>query len=1585
MKGKKILISSILLFSVLSTNVVNADNGSWKKNNVGWWYQISAGEYVKKDWKKINRKWYYFNDSGYMVTGWKKVDGKWYYLKDNGVMASKEWKDDYYLQRDGSMAIDKITSDGYTVGKNGKWDKTKEKIDGSWLGEGSKKWYRNPDGSYPYGEWEYKDKEWYYFDDEGYVVTGWKKIDNTWYYFKDDGVMVTNRWIGSYYLQNDGSMATNKITPDGYTVDENGKWDSSKEQLTGKWIKTNGKWWYRNPDGSYSKDSWQEIDGKWYHFDEDGWMEVDKVIDDYYVGSNGDRLIDTVIPDGRRVGKDGKIIKEEYVEIEDALLLKVINKNIDKNRADDQKITVEEIKNLKELSIFLKEDGTADFSEEAEGSILGKPKSLTGTPDFKFAVTRGIKSIKGLEHAVNLEKLKLNENEIKDITPLKDLTKLKYLELQRNRITDLKPLANLTNLEFLKLYNNLIEDISPLEKLVNLTGLDLHYNVTVEGDENNKKISKGITDISAIKNMTKLEFLDVSENRIKDISPIKDLNKMKDLDFGGNNVSDYTGLADFIVPRYVKQLNEEGGSIGWSSQTIDYGEEISVTEKKFEIDSKFKGIKEISDKLTEAFELEEPLNLFANVESDVQGVTVVFNPENSKFEFSLSDAFIKANNNNKTKVNLKITLEALGWKVKNISLNLNINENPVVVNEKNRDFYFDLFNKSYKGKYTNLTDEANANLQGKAPLKSKDITLEDMKMLKTFKVSNRNIDKNLVEPLKYAENLEEFEVLLNSAEFKREVGEFSFLENAKKLKKFYYSNQDYRNGLEKIEINLDGLSKLSELTDIRVNSTKLQTLEALKNLNLSNLSLEENEITDISVVSNMSNLERLDLENNKITDIKPISKLEKLVTLYLYGNPISDITPLKNNGSIEALLIQKTDVSNIEILKSMPNLHRLRIDGNKKLNDNYMDVVKELKGVNTLFLGKIDTSSFEWFKNYLIREKVEAKFDEDRVRIGKFDEIVFNFEIEKNKIKDGTVKLDNPLKDWSNLSIEQSGDENGENKNENLTFEGDKILVKVSSFEKPLTEEYEIYIIDEKHTFGEYGQPAELSGKVKINLNFIENKEIDTERETGLPRKYDLRNVNGESFVTSVKNQYKNGGCRSFASLGALESHILKKFGKTVDLSENNMEVRHGYYYNNKPSPENARLGRTRESDIGYLISDKGPYLEVDDIYRPFLQPDIEVPNGIDKNEYYKNLKVDDDDEYGPITQPKGVITGKNIPYRVTGFEFLKTVDNKNLISEEDIKLAQIKRAIMDNGAVVTDVYMAHDGQSRFPYINEKYYNPKTFAYYADGKDEKYQNGANHAVTIVGWDDGFSKDNFVTKPSVDGAWIVKDAQGETFGDNGYFYVSFESVSMTQNPYVFTKVVEGSKYSKIYQHDEIPFSGYVKSNNFAPNLGDKSILFNVYKAKTPNERLTDIGFFTTKPNAEYEVYLIPDFKEFKNEAESFEEDYEEFYKNIQKYKVFSGTEEKAGYHVMELEKELNLEQNKEFSIGIWTKNPNDEDSQWDMVVETSKYGTNLSNYGKLSNQLKNETYTFGFNGFIDLNVSPHNEKINASVKGYVRNK
>jgi C1A family cysteine protease len=50
--------------------------------------------------------------------------------------------------------------------------------------------------------------------------------------------------------------------------------------------------------------------------------------------------------------------------------------------------------------------------------------------------------------------------------------------------------------------------------------------------------------------------------------------------------------------------------------------------------------------------------------------------------------------------------------------------------------------------------------------------------------------------------------------------------------------------------------------------------------------------------------------------------------------------------------------------------------------------------------------------------------------------------------------------------------------------------------------------------------------------------------------------------------------------------------------------------------------------------------------------------------------------------------------------------------------------------------------------------------------DEKSED-ITHVVTIVGWDNNFSADEFDPPASGNGAWLIQDSQGSNFGDNGF--------------------------------------------------------------------------------------------------------------------------------------------------------------------------------------------------------------------------
>ena len=113
--------------------------------------------------------------------------------------------------------------------------------DGEWVKDEKGWWYKRQDGSYPKSSWgneAYNGKSyWYYFLDSGYMATGWVDLNGSKYYLFPGsdgwmGRMLTGwQWIDGYCYyfgtdsgNNEGHLYRNEKTPDGYQVDNEGRW-----------------------------------------------------------------------------------------------------------------------------------------------------------------------------------------------------------------------------------------------------------------------------------------------------------------------------------------------------------------------------------------------------------------------------------------------------------------------------------------------------------------------------------------------------------------------------------------------------------------------------------------------------------------------------------------------------------------------------------------------------------------------------------------------------------------------------------------------------------------------------------------------------------------------------------------------------------------------------------------------------------------------------------------------------------------------------------------------------------------------------------------------------------------------------------------------------------------------------------------------------------------------------------------------------------------------------------------------------------------------------------------------------------------
>ena len=619
--------------------------------------------------------------------------------------------------------------------------------------------------------------------------------------------------------------------------------------------------------------------------------------------------------------------EDEEITISDANLRKLINKNIDSTRDDNQEITRKEIESLKEINM-----------RDKQGNPILEASSLKETADFKFVQTRGIKTLVGLENAINLEKLDLAENEISDLSPISKLTKLTKLSLFRNRISDLKPISELTNLEYLDLYANKLVDISPLEKLVNLKHLDLHNNNDQTGDPVHPTVSGGIKDISVVKNLTKLELLSLGSNNISDISAIKNLDNIKDLVLGGNHISDYSGLEQYIADRLAKQLEGEG-SMRFDGQRINYDKTIDVAGTTVSVESPFKGINELGEKLAKVFENDEPINLFSEVTTNVEGVRATYNPETSKFDFTFTEEFLNKNQGEVVPVNLKLSTDDYVWRVNNIKFNI----------DKKEIFKDKVLADKFKGKDLSKITEL-TNLYGVKDLSG----IENLTNLTKLEINGEYNDIKDIAPIANLTKLEELS--LENVKIK-DISALSKLTNLRSLNiagpfidpeysdaqnpvDYVINNIDALKKLTNLETlsianrgitDINALSGLTKLNDVVLSGNNIADISALKNLTeISNLDLTSNKnIEDISVLKDLTNLTNLWLTENKITSIEALKNLTNLKKLYINVNKISDLAPLADLTKLTHLSLGANDIKDLTPLKNLTNLTSLRAADNK--------------------------------------------------------------------------------------------------------------------------------------------------------------------------------------------------------------------------------------------------------------------------------------------------------------------------------------------------------------------------------------------------------------------------------------------------------------------------------------------------------------------------------------------------------------------------------------------------------------------------------------------------------------------------------
>ena len=611
---------------------------------------------------------------------------------------------------------------------------------------------------------------------------------------------------------------------------------------------------------------------------------------------------------------------------------------------------------------------TLDLADNVNISSISSLARLTALTDLNLSNNK-VSSVSSLSRLEALETLNLADNSISSLTVLSGLINLTTLNLSNNRITDVLPLQGLSALRTLNLSGNVnltMEKASVLYTLlqanprIDITlpdGIDLlnpddivtfnnpdlaaavrsalritkGYPILKGPIADKKDITdltrltatrKGIVDLTGLGGATNLTTLDLGDNLIVDLQPLRGLTSLTTLDLADNQIADFGPLAGLSK---LKSLDLDGNLIMNLPLVLTGLSSIEMLDLR---DNDVRDVTPLARLTTLKY-------LYVRGNENLENMNRLANLGTTRVDIPLPDAVAIPDTNLAAALRTQLGLEE---------------DDPISPGDMEGLTTFDGSNQRIE----DLTGLETATGLTSLTLSNNAIVdlepLEDLTSLTDLNLSRNQIVD--VSPLEALTSLTFLNLQNNQIIDVAPLAELTNLtslrlrgnDNIINLGALYHL-ADTHGGPTDIDVPVPGAVTIPDdalaaavRAALRIAPGDPILPDAMARL--TRLTASRKGITSLEGLEEAGFLETLDVgQNNEISDLTPLSGLTNLKVLDLADNNITAISALSGLTTLQTLDLRNNDVTNTARLSTMTHLKNLYVRGNANL-DSLKQLVK---------------------------------------------------------------------------------------------------------------------------------------------------------------------------------------------------------------------------------------------------------------------------------------------------------------------------------------------------------------------------------------------------------------------------------------------------------------------------------------------------------------------------------------------------------------------------------------------------------------------------------------------------------------------